>query len=98
MTVTGCLTRTHTVARTRVPDVVYSASLNELITQVNGRFASIDTMNASVDISASTGGGRTGQVKDFPNFSGYILMRKPRDLRVLLQVPVVGFARPGHGE
>ena len=90
MALTGCLTHTHTVARTQAPDVVYSASLDELVNLVNGRFASIETMNAAVDIIASTGGGRTGQVKQFPSFSGYILMEKPRNLRVLLQVPVVG--------
>ncbi len=87
---TGCLTHKHTVARTRVPDVVYSASLDQLITQVNGRFDSIQTMNAAVDIAATTGGGRTGEVTNYPTFSGYILMKKPRNLRVLLQVPIVG--------
>ena len=87
---TGCLTHTHTVARTRAPDVVYSASLGELVSQVNGRFDSIKTMNVAVDIAATTGGGRTGEVKEYPAFSGYILMEKPRHLRVLLQVPVVG--------
>ena len=87
---TGCLTRTHTVARVSAPTVVMTTSLEQLVTQVNGRFDSIQTMSAAVDIVAKVGGGRTGQVKEYPAFSGYILMEKPRKMRVILQVPIVG--------
>jgi outer membrane lipoprotein-sorting protein len=48
------------------------------------------SFNASVTIAASTGGGRTGRVTDYTAFKGYILMRKPSDLRVILQVPAFG--------
>ena len=87
---TGCLTRTHTVARVSKPSVVMTTSLEQLVAQVNGRFDSIQTMNAAVDIVAKVGGARTGQVKEYPAFSGYILMEKPRKMRVILQVPIVG--------
>ena len=87
---TGCLTRTHTVARVQKPTVVMSTSLEQLVGQVNGRFDSIQTMNAAVDVVARVGGARTGQVKEYPAFSGYILMEKPRKMRVILQVPIVG--------
>ncbi len=46
-------------------------------------------MNMTVEVTASTGGGKTGAVKEFPAFSGYIFFRKPSDLRVLLLVPVL---------
>lgn len=87
---TGCLTRTHTVARVSRPAVVMTTTLEQLVSQVNGRFDSIQTMNASVDIVARVGGARTGQVKVYPAFSGYILMEKPRKMRVILLLPIVG--------
>lgn len=90
MGATGCLPRTHTVARVSKPPVVMTTSLEQLVAQVNGRFDSIQTMNAAVDIVAKVGGARTGQVKVYPAFSGYILMEKPREMRVILQVPIVG--------
>jgi outer membrane lipoprotein-sorting protein len=87
---TGCLTHTHVVPKTRIASIVMSTSLDQLASQINTRFGDIQTMNASVEISASTGGGLQGQVKESVSFRGYILMRKPESLRVLLLVPVLG--------
>jgi outer membrane lipoprotein-sorting protein len=87
---TGCLTHTRIVPKTRAPDVVLDATLDQLLKQVNNRFDSIQTINASVQIAAATGGGRQGQVVEHPSFSGYIFLRKPEDLRVLLRVPILG--------
>ena len=87
---TGCLTHTRTVPRTRLAPVVMSTSLDQMAKQIGTRFASIDSMNASVEIVASTGGGLQGEIKQSVSFRGYILMRKPAYLRVLLLVPVLG--------
>ena len=48
------------------------------------------TLNAKVTIKASTGGQHEGEVKEIPAFSGYILLRKPSDLRVIMELPLVG--------
>ena len=64
-------------------------TLDRLIHDLDARYESIQTMSATVEIVASTGGGKTGEVKEFPSFSGYIFLRKPQDLRVLLLVPVL---------
>jgi outer membrane lipoprotein-sorting protein len=87
---TGCLTHTRAVPRTHLASIVMSTSLDQLARQINRRFDSIQSMNASVEIAASTGGGLQGEVKEFVSFRGYILMRKPESLRVLLLVPVLG--------
>jgi len=42
-----------------------------------------------VEISASVGGGSTGNVTDYTSFSGYVLLKKPGMLRVILLVPVL---------
>jgi outer membrane lipoprotein-sorting protein len=87
---TGCLTHTHVVPKTRLASIVMSTSLDQLAKQINTRYDAIRSMNASVEISASTGGGLQGQVKESVSFRGYILMRKPASLRVLLLVPILG--------
>ena len=85
----GCVTRVRAVRRTRPPSVVQAAPIPALIEELDQRYDSIQTMSATVEITASTGGGKTGEVKEFPAFSGYIFLRKPEELRVLLLVPVL---------
>jgi outer membrane lipoprotein-sorting protein len=87
---TGCLTHIRTVPKTRPAEVVISATLDQLLSQVDTRFNAIQTLNATVEIVASEGGARQGQIKEFPSFSGYIFLRKPEDLRVLMRVPFLG--------
>ena len=87
--VTGCVSRTHLVRKVQRAPIVQSTSLDGLVRGIDQRYDEIQTMNLTVEISASTGGGETGQVKEYPAFSGYIFMRKPADLRVLLLVPVL---------
>jgi outer membrane lipoprotein-sorting protein len=87
---TGCLTHTYKVPKTRPAEVVMNATLDQLLAQVNSRFDAIQTLNAKVQVVASEGGGRQGQVIEHPSFSGYIFLRKQQDLRVLLQLPLLG--------
>jgi len=87
---TGCLTSTHKVQKTRPADVVMNATLDQLLTQVETRFDQTQSVTATVQVVAAEGGARQGQVKQFTPFSGYIFLRKPEDLRVLLRLPVLG--------
>ena len=86
---TGCVSRTRTVRKVQRAPVVQSTTLDGLVKGIDRRYNEIQTMSLTVEIAASTGGGLTGEVKDYPAFSGYIFMRKPTDLRVLLLVPVL---------
>jgi outer membrane lipoprotein-sorting protein len=87
---TGCLGHTRVVPKTRLADVVLSTSVETMAKQLNDRFNEIQTLSASVSIVATTGGGLQGFEKDSVSFSGYIFIRKPEQLRVLLRVPVLG--------
>ena len=86
---TGCLTHTRYVPKTRVADVIISTPLDAMAKQLAGRYDAMQTFNAGVEISATTGGGLQGKEVQTLSFAGYILMRKPEYLRVLLLVPVV---------
>jgi outer membrane lipoprotein-sorting protein len=87
---TGCLSHTRVVPKTRLADVVLSTSVETMAKQLNSRFDEIKTLSASVSIVATTGGGLQGFEKDSVSFSGYIFIRKPEQLRVLLRVPILG--------
>jgi outer membrane lipoprotein-sorting protein len=87
---TGCYKHTRAVMQTRAPEIVKEATVDELVRKLDDNYDAINSFKASVSIAASTGGGRTGKVTDYTAFSGYILMRKPNDLRVILLVPFEG--------
>lgn len=87
---TGCLSHTYKVQKTRPAEVVMIATLDQLLKQVETRFNETQSLNATVEIVASEGGARKGQITEHPSFSGYIFLRKPEDLRVLLRVPILG--------
>jgi outer membrane lipoprotein-sorting protein len=90
MGLSGCYKTTRIVEKNVAPTVVKDATVSDLVKQLNGNYEAIKSFSASVTIAASTGGGRTGKVTDYTSFKGYILMRKPRDLYVVLQIPVFG--------
>jgi len=87
---TGCLSHTHSVLKTRRPDLVLNATLDQLLKQVDDRNDAIQSMTASVNIATSTGGSLQGQVKESVAFGGYIILGKPDQIRVILKVPLLG--------
>jgi outer membrane lipoprotein-sorting protein len=87
---TGCFRTTQIVQRTQAPDTYRTANVDQLEKEISDRDAGIQTLNASVLLTASTGGGKEGKVTTYTSFKGYIFVRKPRDLRVILQLPVLG--------
>jgi outer membrane lipoprotein-sorting protein len=87
---TGCYKTIHYVQQTQAPTVFRTASVDVLQQEVSDRDAAIKALFATVDITASTGGGREGKVTVYTSLHGHIFVRKPGDLRVLLQKPVLG--------
>lgn len=87
---TGCFRTTQIVQRTQAPDIYRSTSVENLEKIISDRDTSIKTLNASVLLIASTGGGKEGKVVHYTSFKGYIFVRKPHDLRVIMLVPVLG--------
>jgi len=74
----------------REPLVVHTVAPDQLVAQLNQRWAALDSMNATVDIQASVLKSKEGVAKDYTTFRGIILMRKPEMLRVFGRVPVIG--------
>ena len=87
---TGCLSTTRSVMQTHPPSQVLSSSLDTLVKSTTQRYDAIHTLNAKVEVTTSTGGGKQGKVIEYASFSAYILLRKPDDLHFIGFLPVVG--------
>jgi len=87
----GCLplVRTHKVQPPKMPSVVLNADAAELVSSINTQFDSFQSLRATVELRASFPAANKVDVKESPWFPGYILMRKPNDLRVLGLLPVL---------
>jgi hypothetical protein len=85
----GCLYHTHKVEKTTLAGPAMDASVAQLVNEVNDRYSAINSLTATVDFQATTGGARQGKQTDITPFHGYILLRKPAMLRVLALLPVV---------
>lgn len=86
---TGCLLRTHKVERVLVNTPPMSATLDELVSKINSEAAKVQSLNATVDIVTSAGGAKKGEIKDYQEIRGYVLVRKPGMLRMIGLFPVV---------
>jgi hypothetical protein len=86
---TGCLVHRHSVLRSRPPEIVYGASLDHLLQQVDERYSTIRTMTAFVQVVACTGGSRKGEITCYPAFGGFIIIGSPQDIVVILKVPLL---------
>lgn len=88
---TSLFVRSRSVPKTIVIDKVQSATVEELVQRLGDNYTAITSISATkVEITATTGGEHKGEIKQAPSFSGFILMRKPEDLTVIMQLPVVG--------
>ena len=67
----------------KAPAIVQTATPDQLVEQLNQRWSALNTLTATVEIYATDTKSSEGVAQDFPSCRGYILMRKPKMLRVL---------------
>jgi len=89
LTTSGCLFRSHRVPQRTAVAAVRSATLEELVKSIDQQAAAIQTLNATVDIDTTVGGAKKGKVTEYQEIRGYILVRKPAQLRMIGLFPVV---------
>ena len=85
----GCLFRSHRVPVRTTAAAARSATLAELVNYIDQEASAIKTLNATVDIDTTVGGAKKGKVTEFQQIRGYILVRKPAQLRMIGLFPVV---------
>lgn len=86
---TGCFFRHREPIRGVSSAHLQQATLEQLVETINSSAAHLETLNASIDIDASVGGPKKGQITDYQSISGYLLIRKPAMLRMIGLLPVV---------
>jgi hypothetical protein len=69
----------------KTPEVVQTVSPEDLVKRLNDRWDALNTLTATVEIQATQEKTDTGIATDFPSFRSFILMRKPKMLRVVGQ-------------
>jgi outer membrane lipoprotein-sorting protein len=89
LVLSGCLKHTRILERPQAPTVVLTASPQQLIQQLDGRFDAIHSMSATVMIQASVGNAAKDKETDYTSIHGYIRLRQPSMLRVLGMLPVI---------
>jgi hypothetical protein len=89
LSLSGCLFHSHKVPVRTTAAAVRGATLQELVQIIDQQSAAIKTLNATVDIDTTVGGSKKGKVTEFQQIRGYILVRKPAQLRMIGLFPVV---------
>jgi outer membrane lipoprotein-sorting protein len=81
---TGCsiFPTTRRLPVPKPPLITQSATPEELVERLNQRWNAINTLTATVEIYATQTKTAEGLEKDFPSCRGFIVMRKPKQLRV----------------
>lgn len=67
----------------KAPAVTQTAKAEDLVERLNRRWTAVDSLTATVEIHATELKNREGVEKDFPSCRGFIVIRKPKMLRVL---------------
>lgn len=66
----------------KAPAVVQTVTPERLVEELNQRWDAVDSLTATVEIRATELKSKEGVEKDFPSCRGFIVMRKPKMLRV----------------
>jgi outer membrane lipoprotein-sorting protein len=85
----GCLSRSRPVAVDTSLAQLQTATCNDLIERINAQATEIQTLKATVGITASVGGSKLGKITEYQEIRGYILARKPSSLRMIGLLPIL---------
>jgi hypothetical protein len=86
---TGCLFRSHPAQVLLSNAPLQTATLEQLVSTINGQANKIHTLNSTVDIVASSGGSMKGKITEYKEVKGYILVRQPNMLRMIGLMPII---------
>jgi outer membrane lipoprotein-sorting protein len=89
LSLTGCLFRSRKVQAPLAAGPLKTATQQELIAYINSQAGKIQSIDATVDIDTSVGGVKKGQITDYQQIRGYVLVRQPAMLRMIGLAPVV---------
>ncbi len=86
---TGCLFRSHKVETHYTATKLLESTPAELISRLNTMAGQVQTLNATVDLDTSVGGAKKGRVTEYQEIRGYVLVKKPGEIRMIGLFPIV---------
>jgi len=90
---TGCFVRRRIITRkgskTSTPPVLLKADKQSLIDRITKQYQNIASFSATVDMVPALGSSEKNQITEYKDVRGYILFRKPTDIRIVGLYPVV---------
>jgi outer membrane lipoprotein-sorting protein len=85
----ACLFRTRKVEVRVNNEQMLTATLADLVSRINTEGGKVQSLDATVNIDTSVGGKKKGEVTDYQQISGYILIRRPDMIRMIGLFPLV---------
>jgi len=87
----SCLARRRVITRGRntPTQTLLNADKQTLLKLVSTEYASIQTINATVDMVPAIGSANKGKITEYKDVRAYILYRKPAEIRIIGLYPVV---------
>ena len=88
----SCISRTRKIPANQRLLPAQSLTRGELLHKLEERSTAIRTLTASATFDASGGGIDTGQITEWKQTTGSIIVERPSQIRVIVRVPVLGTA------
>jgi outer membrane lipoprotein-sorting protein len=87
----GCFVRRRIITRkgSKTTPVLLTADKQSLIDRIARQYQAIQSFNATVDMVPALGSSEKNKITEYKDVRGYILFRKPADIRIIGLYPVV---------
>lgn len=87
----SCLVRRRVVTRQGKHDTrpLLTATKDELVQRIRATYQPIQSFTATLDMTPSLGSVYKGDISEFPSVRGYVIFRKPDDIRIIGLDPVI---------
>jgi outer membrane lipoprotein-sorting protein len=87
----GCFVRRRIITRkgSNPTPVLITADKQTLIDRLAHQYQSIQSLSATVDMTPALGSAEKSKITEYKDVRGYILLRKPADIRIIGLYPVV---------
>lgn len=102
LALTSCLARRRVITRNKSAPAqsLLTADKRDLLTLIEKQYKAVNTLNATVDMVPAVGSAIKGKITEYKDVLGYILFKKPDEIRMIGLYPVVrnkAFDMVSHG-
>ena len=89
--VTSCVARRRVITRNKATPAqsLLTADKHDLLTLIEKQYQAINTLNATVDMVPAVGSVIKGKITEYKDVLGYLLFKKPDEMRLIGLYPVV---------